>query len=182
MFDTFTASHPDPFLTGSFSPQGIFVFGIVWGIGASTDEDGRAKFESLFRSLIKKKAEQDEKDEKERHEKINHPAEGSLYNYNFIKEVKLRTKSIHGSKCYHSLCVCLQGPGNWDPWENELKNLPPIPREMQMNQIIVPTVDTVRYIQLMKILITHEKPMLFVGPTGTGKSVYITVQLSYKYS
>lgn len=63
------------------------MFGITWSIGASADEDGRAKFDSLFKSLIKKKAEEDEKEEKERHDKINHPPEGSFYNFNFVKEV-----------------------------------------------------------------------------------------------
>lgn len=79
--------------------EGIFVFGITWSLGGTTDEDGRAKFDSLFKLLIKKKAEEDEKEERDRKDKINHPSEGSVYNYNFLKE----------------------GQGIWEPWESEMK-------------------------------------------------------------
>nr|CAH7763962.1 unnamed protein product [Callosobruchus chinensis] len=51
---------------------------------------------------------------------------------------------------------------------------PPIPRDIPFNQIIVTTVETIRNIALMQLLVQHQKAMMIIGPSGTGKSVYVT--------
>lgn len=40
-----------------------------------------------------------------------------------------------------------------------------------MGDLIIPTMETARQKFFLEIYLAHEVPMLFVGPTGTGKSV-----------
>uniref|UniRef100_A0AAR2JZ14 EF-hand domain-containing protein n=1 Tax=Pygocentrus nattereri TaxID=42514 RepID=A0AAR2JZ14_PYGNA len=114
--------------------KGIFVFSLVWSVGASCVEAGRLKFDGLLREVLT----------------------GALSE---------ETRERHG--------ILEHGPGRWELWTDELKQAPSIPKDVQFNEIIVPTEDTVRYTALMELLVTHQKPVIFVGPTGTGKSVYI---------
>ncbi|XP_041837982.1 dynein heavy chain 7, axonemal isoform X2 [Melanotaenia boesemani] len=141
--------------------EGIFVFCLVWSVGASCDDSGRVKFDALVRELLNGPLSEETLtchgiqaavEAPPKQLTIPLPTEGTLYQYHFIKE----------------------GPGRWELWTDELKTVSPICKDMQFNQIIVPTENTVRYMALMELLITHQKPTIFIGPTGTGKSVYIT--------
>lgn len=66
--------------------------------------------------------------------------------------------------------------GFWKLWTDTL-DMSPIPSDAQFAELIIPTVDTARYTYLLDIAIRHKQEILFVGPTGTGKSVYIQQHL-----
>ncbi|XP_069471802.1 dynein axonemal heavy chain 7 isoform X2 [Ambystoma mexicanum] len=140
--------------------EGIFLFSITWSIGASCKEDDRLKFDKLLREITLGPLSEESRTKFKILDPVEpplkpltvpFPEEFTVYDYQFIKE----------------------GEGRWELWIEALNTAPPIPRDMMFNEIIVPTLDTIRYSSLMSMLTTHNKPSIFVGPTGTGKSVYI---------
>ncbi|KAG8227082.1 hypothetical protein J437_LFUL007419 [Ladona fulva] len=140
--------------------EGVFFFSCMWSLGGPLDADSRAKFEVIFRGLLQKEFPATLKEELDLTLDIPPPtkpyifpipSQGSIFDYKFIKE----------------------GKGKWRLWEEELSSAPPIPRDISVNQIIVPTIETIRNMGLMSIILTHQIPLIFVGPTGTGKSAYI---------
>ena len=48
-----------------------------------------------------------------------------------------------------------------------------LPSGASFSSIIVPTNDSARYTFLLDNSLRHDYPVLFCGPTGTGKSIYI---------
>lgn len=134
----------------------------MWSVGATIGSDGRKAFSTLVREISQGLLSSTTKDKFHIFEScegpkvpfpVLFPAEGEVYDYQFVKEEM----------------------GVWLPWIEQLKDAPPIPKDELFNSIIVPTVDTVRYTFLMDLLVRNEKACLFVGPTGTGKSIYIQV-------
>lgn len=49
----------------------------------------------------------------------------------------------------------------------------PVSDTAMFNEIIVPTIDTIRYHAIMNLLVMHGVHVLVAGPTGTGKTIYI---------
>uniref|UniRef100_A0A5F8HDR2 Dynein axonemal heavy chain 12 n=1 Tax=Monodelphis domestica TaxID=13616 RepID=A0A5F8HDR2_MONDO len=71
----------------------------------------------------------------------------------------------------------LKNRGRWVPWNELIKTGTYGDKKIKIQEIIVPTMDTIRYTFLMDLCLRNEKPILFVGPTGTGKSVYVKDKL-----
>ncbi|KAK0094203.1 hypothetical protein PV326_011565 [Microctonus aethiopoides] len=147
--------------------EGSFFFSCIWAMGGTLTATYREWFNDLFRALMADELPTDIRDRFTLSPDIINPqktyitmipSDGLVYDYKFIKEDK----------------------GRWIPWTEDLKNVPSLPRDIPVNQIIVNTIETVRYFYLFTQLVINHKPILLVGPTGTGKSVYIMEYLMKK--
>nr|VZI05919.1 unnamed protein product [Spirometra erinaceieuropaei] len=138
-----------------------FFFSLVWSIGASCTNDGRKAFDAYLRQKMK-----DLKCFRP------FPAEGLVYDY-FLNEagtLDLDAKDEEDD----------DGKPKKVHWENWMQNLKPytITPTMKYSEILVPTMDNVRLIRLMEMLLLNKRPVICVGPTGTGKTVCIADKLT----
>uniref|UniRef100_H2Z3M7 Dynein axonemal heavy chain 7 n=1 Tax=Ciona savignyi TaxID=51511 RepID=H2Z3M7_CIOSA len=136
--------------------QSIFLFSVVWSVGAVVDLDGRHKFSDFIRTM------QSGKDEE-------HPLPASLGKFDV---------PIPDAGLVYDHYFQLNGRGKWALWTDLIKGNEVVPdKSVNVQNIMVPTMDTARTAYLLDICISHRRPILFVGPTGTGKSVYIKDKL-----
>ncbi|KAI8615245.1 dynein heavy chain and region D6 of dynein motor-domain-containing protein [Chytriomyces sp. MP71] len=129
--------------------QGYFIFSVVWSVGASVNDKGRELFNVMFRQILT----------------------GADTRFPVPAGFELEAKCPDGS-LYDYLFDKNDG-GKWVPWVNTLDANFCIPAKAKYDDIMVPTMDTARYSFLLRTLATHSKSVLFVGPTGTGKSMYV---------
>uniref|UniRef100_A0A673A977 Dynein axonemal heavy chain 12 n=1 Tax=Sphaeramia orbicularis TaxID=375764 RepID=A0A673A977_9TELE len=132
-----------------------FAFSLVWSVGGSCDASSREKFSEFLRVTLAGKTE----------EHLLPDAVGRW-------ECPMDEKGLVYDYFYE-----FKGKGHWAHWNDAIKNISLGDKNTKVQEIIVPTIDTVRYTYLMDLCITYEMPLLFVGPTGTGKSVYVKDKL-----
>eukprot|EP00727_Mastigamoeba_balamuthi_P012891 m51a1_g8224 putative dynein heavy chain axonemal (4742) ;mRNA; r:111319-133683 len=120
----------------------LFVFSLIWSVGATVDHVGRIEFDKRLRQLMHENATEPEL-----------PPDDLVYDYRYDL-----------------------GEKKWVHWMRDVSTAISV-KESDFSQLIVPTVDTVRSAALMEILLRRSKQILFVGPTGTGKSVVVKNKL-----
>lgn len=139
-------------------------------MGATLDAHSRDKFNILFHALLEKKFPKKVAQilklplelcpsPKKPYTNVP-PKDYSIYDYRY---------NLEG-----------QGKGEWKLWTDYVTESPPIPQGIPFNEIIVPTTDVIRHQVLLSMLVTHNKPMMTVGKTGTGKSTYSMVKKKKK--
>ncbi|PNI91683.1 DNAH3 isoform 2 [Pan troglodytes] len=130
--------------------QGLFLFSLVWTVAGTINADSRKKFDVFFRNLIMGMDDNHPRPKSVKLTKNNiFPERGSIYDFYFIK----------------------QASGHWETWTQYItKEEEKIPAGAKVSELIIPTMETARQSFFLKTYLDHEIPMLFVGPTGTGKS------------
>uniref|UniRef100_A0A8C1KRB1 Dynein axonemal heavy chain 12 n=1 Tax=Cyprinus carpio TaxID=7962 RepID=A0A8C1KRB1_CYPCA len=132
-----------------------FAFALVWSVGGCCDTDSQGRFDQFLREIISGKAE-------------NYPIPATVSRW----ECQFEEKGLVYDYSYE-----FKGKGRWVHWNESIKNAPLGDKNTKVQDIIVPTIDTVRYTYLMDLCIQYGMPLLLVGPTGTGKSVYVKEKL-----
>ncbi|KAK4472821.1 hypothetical protein MN116_004037, partial [Schistosoma mekongi] len=138
----------------------IFFFAYVWSIGATTDKDGRQKFDKLIRELMNGGMMEETRQRLTLVELVPPP----MQDYKCPFPIK---RTVYDYK------LVMKIPVSWELWTESVRLVPPIPKDATFNEIIIPTVETARCNYLLNLFILNGKPSLFIGPTGTGKSCYI---------
>ena len=151
----------------------VFIFSLAWSIGGSAaTNEGRAAFDEFFRTAYACELE-------------NGYAGPSGEKYILAEDIPAGHVTTTTPAPPASIG---EGDGeikttiydfrwdiessSWVPWE-DMVDKTAIPDDAAFKSIIVPTVDTVRYLYLADLAIQNDSPILFCGPTGTGKSVYM---------
>ncbi|XP_071815449.1 dynein axonemal heavy chain 3-like isoform X3 [Apostichopus japonicus] len=126
-----------------------FLFAMVWSVGATVEGSFRDNFSEFFKQLC-------DMDQTGRHPRpaelkfarnLLIPKRGSVFDYVYIR------------KNY----------GSWNRWETLIEPTV-ITDKTNVGDLIIKTVDTERQLYFLRKLLLQDKPLLFVGPTGTGKS------------
>uniref|UniRef100_A0A8C3DV64 Dynein axonemal heavy chain 12 n=1 Tax=Corvus moneduloides TaxID=1196302 RepID=A0A8C3DV64_CORMO len=135
--------------------QGCFAFATIWSIGGTCDGDSRTIFDNFLRETLSGKSKTNPVPESLG--KWECPLEEKGLVYDYVYELKVKV--------------------GWAHWNDFIEQISYSDKNVKIQDIIVPTMDTVRYTYLLDLFITHGKPLLLVGPTGTGKSVYVKDKL-----
>ncbi|CAG9462277.1 unnamed protein product [Pedinophyceae sp. YPF-701] len=127
--------------------EALFIFCVVWSIGACVIQTGdfedRKRFDSFVKDLAGLGANDGDR----------------------VAATQLPSKSIY-EYCFDT------ESSTWVSWKSLVEPYAP-PDDGRFASILVPTADTVRSSWLLRTMLATSKPCLFVGESGTAKTVTI---------
>ena len=64
--------------------------------------------------------------------------------------------------------------GQWHPWKEQVPVLDIEPKQILDASLIIPTIDTLRHVEIAHACLAAHLPVIFCGPPGSGKSMTLT--------
>ncbi|VTJ73574.1 Hypothetical predicted protein [Marmota monax] len=135
-----------------------FIFSLVWTVGATGDSNSRDKFSQWLKTKMSVE-----------NLTLLFPEEGLVYDYR-LEDAGISSTEDDYEEDEDSKQVA------WVKWMNSSAPFTMTPDTNYCN-IIVPTTDTMQMSFLLDKLLTNHKPVLCIGPTGTGKTLTISDKL-----
>ncbi|XP_032448113.1 dynein heavy chain 1, axonemal [Lynx canadensis] len=135
-----------------------FIFSLIWSVGATGDSASRINFSHWLR--IKMKIEK---------LTMPFPEEGLVFDYR-LEDAGISSTKDDEDEDEEGKKVA------WVKWMDSSTLFTMVPDTNYCN-IIVPTMDTVQMSYLLDMLLTNHRPVLCIGPTGTGKTLTISDKL-----
>ncbi|XP_046961667.1 dynein axonemal heavy chain 12 [Vanessa cardui] len=124
-----------------------FMTAVVWGIGGILNTDSRERFDEFLKPYFR--GENGIPPEIDRID-VSIPGEGMIIDHFYM----------------------YKGKGCWKPWPDAVKAVL-VKEQINLLQTVIPTLETEKYLFLLKLHTKFSKPLLLIGPTGTGKSFYV---------
>lgn len=124
-----------------------FMAALVWGVGGILNTDSREKFDDLIKEYFR--GEKGIPTQIDRID-VSIPSEGLLIDHYYLYKSK----------------------GCWKPWCEAVKAVQ-TKEQINLLQTVIPTMESEKYAYLLKLHTKFQKPLLLIGPTGTGKSFYV---------
>ncbi|XP_021099656.1 dynein heavy chain 1, axonemal isoform X2 [Heterocephalus glaber] len=135
-----------------------FIFSLVWSVGATGDSNGRLHFSHWLRTKMMKE-----------NMTLHFPGEGLVFDYR-LEDTGISSTEDDDEEEEEGKQVA------WVKWMDSSASFTLVPDTNYCN-IIVPTMDTVQMSYLLGMLLTNHKPVLCIGPAGTGKTLTISDKL-----
>lgn len=130
--------------------QAAMILAMVWGVGGTLNYDSIEKFNDFYIDIWR-----------------NNIEEFRMPESVFTSSISLPTDGI-----IHDNYYTFKGKGAWKNFGDEVK-VEKFIETQSIGQMIIPTIDTIKYQSLFLRFIKHRKRFLLYGDTGTGKSFYI---------
>ena len=139
--------------------ENLIIFCIIWSLGGVVDKVGRVRFDTLLRSLLAGTI----KDEQEWKLFL---AKNPNYTGDATEGRKMTDKIPESGVVFDYRYN--RSNLKWEGWMKMMGKEMPIAPDAKFNDIIIPTIDTVRSEMVVRCLMEHQCHVLVTGQTGTG--------------